>query len=567
MSIPTEHDHPCPHRPQCDGCPLFEYDRGAMYARKRSHFALLEALPETSSLLPIPPIVEAPRRQGWRWRARMTVDPGATHPHDVLGFYLSSSRVMIGVSHCMAHHPGLERALGALRRALLRTPSGRALLPLIRFVDARFGAHLDDAHMSAVMITLCLGDVAQERRGEHLGAASSLGAHLDGVVGEEMVISLHLDEGTRGAAIGSGALVPCFGATSILLPSPRSKERGYEVGPKSFFQVNPPQLRALHGQMQEWLEGEQVVERVTDLYCGVGVHGIEIASHHGARLLGIDVVEDAIERAHRNAERGGLSHALFHAGAVEHASEWLFEQWGEHQTDVMVINPARAGLTSEVVRSIGKARPKALVYLSCHALTLSRDLVKLARLGMRAMACLGVDMMPDTNQLEVMVLLRPGEVFQDRCGEGAYGLRGEPKRWSEGVSGLPEGEEGRSIWRAWVEGRAPVRGELPSEPGAGRIVSRRLATVGRHAVVHLVCDGLEDDHELRRRLRGWGHPVIGDEMFGRRGTTRWAKRNHGLDRVALHCLGAQESESLSLPSELLVCTPIKEIVYVRSPKP
>ena len=144
-------------------------------------------------------------------------------------------------------------------------------------------------------------------------------------------------------------------------------------------------------------------------------------------------------------------------------------------------------------------------------------------------------MMPFTDQIETLALLRPGERAAG-WGEPAWALGGERKVWGEGVSGRAGGARG-ALWRAVVAGRVAGPARVPGAGALIEVVGARPRARDSAVVIRSGAN-LAGDAELRRRLRAWGHPALGDDRFGR-GAVNWAaRRDYGLDRVALHCVGA-----------------------------
>lgn len=174
----------------------------------------------------------------------------------------------------------------------------------------------------------------------------------------------------------------------------------FSVSPLSFFQVNPVQTEKLYGLALDdaQLTGE---ETVVDAYCGAGTISLMLAQK-AKRVIGIEIVPEAIQNAKDNALRNGIKNAEFMVGATETLLPKLVEDG--LRPDVIVIDPPRKGCEPEVLEAIIKAQPKRVVYVSCSAPTLARDAKLLTEGGYRAEKVQCVDMFCWTGAVETVML-------------------------------------------------------------------------------------------------------------------------------------------------------------------
>lgn len=174
----------------------------------------------------------------------------------------------------------------------------------------------------------------------------------------------------------------------------------FSVSPLSFFQVNPVQTEKLYGLALDdaQLTGE---ETVVDAYCGAGTISLMLAQR-AKRVIGIEIVPEAIQNAKDNALRNGIRNAEFIVGATETLLPKLVEDG--LRPDVIVIDPPRKGCEPEVLAAIIKAQPKRVVYVSCGAPTLARDAKLLTEGGYRAEKVQCVDMFCWTGAVETVML-------------------------------------------------------------------------------------------------------------------------------------------------------------------
>lgn len=143
----------------------------------------------------------------------------------------------------------------------------------------------------------------------------------------------------------------------------------YKVNYKSFFQVNPYTTNLLYKKALELcdLKGE---ETVFDLYCGIGTISLFLAKK-AKKVIGIEIVPEAIEDAKENAKINNIDNALFYCGAAEDVCPPLIKA-GE-KADIVVVDPPRKGCDEKLLDAIGKMKPEKIVYVSCNVATLARD--------------------------------------------------------------------------------------------------------------------------------------------------------------------------------------------------
>ncbi|MDD6209412.1 MAG: 23S rRNA (uracil(1939)-C(5))-methyltransferase RlmD [Bacteroidales bacterium] len=175
----------------------------------------------------------------------------------------------------------------------------------------------------------------------------------------------------------------------------------FKIGPKSFYQTNSEQAYVLYKVVREFaqLSGKELVY---DLYTGTGTIANFIA-HQADRVIGIEYVPEAIEDAKINAGLNGLKNTLFFAGDMKDILTQDFIN--EHERpDVIITDPPRAGMHTDVIDAILFARPKRIVYVSCNPATQARDL-QLLDSGYKVEKVQPVDMFPHTHHIENVVLL------------------------------------------------------------------------------------------------------------------------------------------------------------------
>ena len=175
----------------------------------------------------------------------------------------------------------------------------------------------------------------------------------------------------------------------------------FKVGPKSFYQTNNDQAYELYKVVRSFA-GLSGNELVYDLYTGTGTIANFVA-RQAAKVIGIEYVEDAIKDARINAELNGIDNTLFIAGDMK---DVLTDEFiaSHGRPDVIITDPPRAGMHSDVVQTILNAAPQRIVYVSCNPATQARDL-QLLDAKYSVATYQPVDMFPHTHHIENVALL------------------------------------------------------------------------------------------------------------------------------------------------------------------
>ena len=175
----------------------------------------------------------------------------------------------------------------------------------------------------------------------------------------------------------------------------------FRISHEAFFQTNTEMAERLYAEAADAaaLTGG---ERVYDLFCGIGTIGLSMAGN-ARELWGIEIVEQAIVDAQRNAALNGISNAHFMAGDVRTEMRPLIERAGK--PDVLIVDPPRAGLSQKIVRRILETEPKRIIYVSCNPTTLAPNARQLAEAGYTLDRVTPVDMFPQTPHIEAVALL------------------------------------------------------------------------------------------------------------------------------------------------------------------
>jgi len=175
----------------------------------------------------------------------------------------------------------------------------------------------------------------------------------------------------------------------------------FRISPLSFYQVNRQMAEKLYLKAAEYAVPQN--KNIVDLYCGAGTIGLSMAKA-AKSVIGVEIVPEAIEDAKINARENGIENARFICADAKAAARQLADE--KIKPDVVIVDPPRKGCDSEVVDIIANEfKPERVVYVSCDAATLARDLKLFLELGYEVLEYTPVDLFPRTSHVESVVLL------------------------------------------------------------------------------------------------------------------------------------------------------------------
>ena len=170
----------------------------------------------------------------------------------------------------------------------------------------------------------------------------------------------------------------------------------FEISPLSFFQVNPLQTEVLYNKALEYANlGEH--DTVFDIYCGIGTISLFLAQK-AKKVYGIEIVEDAIKDAKRNAKINNMDNVEFYVGKAEEVVPKMYKEG--KRANVVVVDPPRKGCDEKVLDTSISMQPDRVVYVSCNPSTLARDLAYLNERGYKCHEIQPVDMFPHSVHVE-----------------------------------------------------------------------------------------------------------------------------------------------------------------------
>lgn len=372
----------CPYFPRCGGCTYrhIRYEEELRLKRQRVQDNLSRI---GGSDVTVEEILGAQDTLRYRNKAQYPVSKDGA-----VGFYRARTHEVIECEHCLLVKPEADAAAEALREYMQSCrvagydeKTGRGL---IRHLYVRSNA----AGESLICVLV---------NGDKLPKEDRLVALLRDACPKCTGIVLGTNTKKGNVILGN--------RYRTLWGSDRLEDtlcgKTFRLSVPSFYQVNRVQAERLYAKAIEFadLTGQ---ETVLDLYCGAGTITLAL-SDHAKKVLGAEIVPEAIDDARENAARNGVKNAEFFCGDASDVAKKLARE--NLRPDVITVDPPRKGLAADVVESIAAMQPGRVVYVSCDSATMARDVKRFADLGYTAQRACAVDMFPRADHVETVCLL------------------------------------------------------------------------------------------------------------------------------------------------------------------
>lgn len=170
----------------------------------------------------------------------------------------------------------------------------------------------------------------------------------------------------------------------------------FKIAPEAFFQTNSKGAETLYSIVKDFL-GDASSKVVFDLYCGTGTIG-QIVAPKAKKVIGVELIEEAVKAANENAKLNDLNNCQFIAGDVAKVIKDV-----KHKPDIIILDPPRPGVHPVALEYVVKFAPKEIIYVSCNPKTLVNDLEYLIDNGYKLEKAKGMDMFPHTPHVETVV--------------------------------------------------------------------------------------------------------------------------------------------------------------------
>ena len=391
FSSPKRVEPQCPYFEKCGGCTLMHIDYNEQSKIKESH--VLSNIKRIGGYEDGSYIYEgmAVNEHIYHYRNKAQFPVGLENGVPVCGFFEKSSHKIVPTKACLIQNEEINKAVALVmeffkdnRISIYNEETHRGI---VRHICVRHGGD-EKNELMVILVTNCK---------EKLPKSDELAKLLRENVNLKSLIQ---NINTKNSNVVMGyENITLYGKDSI-----RAKIKGIEfiISPNSFFQVNYAQMEKLYQRAKYYAEltGN---ETVFDLYCGVGSISLFMADK-AKKVIGIEIVDAAIENAKKNAALNKADNTEFYCGDCTKITKELIEKG--YKADVVIVDPPRKGCDENLLKLISDISPKRLVYVSCNSATLARDLKILKeKYGYVMTKCSLVDMFAHSGHCEVVAQL------------------------------------------------------------------------------------------------------------------------------------------------------------------
>ncbi len=385
-------DPPCPVAKQCGGCKIqqlsyekqkeFKQSLVAGCMKRIGGFADIEEKME--------PVLAM--KEPWHYRNKAQFPIGYDKEGNlVAGFYAGRTHAIIPNTNCLIQAPVneqiLEIILNYMRKNKISAYSETSHKGLVRHVLTRVGFVTGE-----IMVCLVVNGHAKDLRNyqELVDALTK----IEGMT--SIVVNTNTDKTNK--ILG----IPCETIWGKDYIEDYIGQIKYQIGPLSFYQVNPKQTAVLYGKALEYadLKGE---ETVWDMYCGIGTISLFLAQK-AKQVYGVEIIKEAIDDARNNAKINDIDNVEFFVGKAEEVVPNHLEKTGI-KPDVVVVDPPRKGCDAVLLQTLLTMNPERIVYVSCDPATLARDCKILCEKDYEIKRIVAVDQFCHSTHVESVILL------------------------------------------------------------------------------------------------------------------------------------------------------------------
>lgn len=338
--------------------------------------------------------IEVPLAKGMQepyfYRNKAQLPVGKINNETAIGFFAKKSHNIINIDKCYIQHPINTKIIKLVREFIeennIAVYNEENHTGIIRHILTRTGHKTDEIIIMIVINTKKLP--LKEKLIEKL-------IQLDGIKG--IVININREKtnvilGDSTEVIwGDGFITDYIGNLK------------FEISPLSFYQVNPVQTKLLYEEVLNFANLDNKNQIVIDAYCGIGTISLFLAQK-AKKVYGVEIIEEAINDANKNAQLNNITNAEFIVGKSEEVIPKLYKE-NNIKADVIVVDPPRKGCDEELLKVICEMKPEKVVYVSCDSATLARDLKFLCENDFKLEKVQPFDLFCMTTHVETVCLL------------------------------------------------------------------------------------------------------------------------------------------------------------------
>lgn len=386
---PDRVENDCPAFGRCGGCVYRHISYSAELAAKEQ--IVRDAFERLGGLDPeFLPICGSESVDGYRNKLQMPL--AKTEEGDIVsGFFSERSHRVVPVEHCRLQPERFSEIVAFIKEQIkalkISVYNERDNQGVMRHIYLRRGHYSGE---------VCAVLVVKRKTPEMAKFAAALTKRFPEITG----VVLNINSDRTNVILGEHEVL-LSGKAEI---SDTMCGVNVEISPKSFYQVNTPAAEKLYGQAAEFAQPNG--KTILDLYCGAGTIGLSMAGE-AKKIIGAEIVPEAVENAKRNALNSGFDNAEFICADASRAAEELAEKG--LAPDVIMLDPPRKGCGAETLSACVKMNPERIVMISCNPATAARDCKFLAQNGYAVERVRAFDLFPRTRHVECVVLMSRSE--------------------------------------------------------------------------------------------------------------------------------------------------------------
>ncbi|MFR2372309.1 MAG: 23S rRNA (uracil(1939)-C(5))-methyltransferase RlmD [Anaerobutyricum soehngenii] len=353
----------CPVARQCGGCKLqqISYDKQLHFKKGLVEGCLtrIGGFEKEDIEQKMEPVygMEEP----WHYRNKAQFPVGYDKEGNlVAGFYAGRTHSIVANTNCAIQakvtHPIVEKVLAYMRENKISAYDEKNHSGLIRHILTRVGFTTGE-----IMVCLIVNGTAKQLK--NINKLVDKLKEIEGMT--SIIVNTNTDKTNKILGLHCETV---WGQDYI---EDYIGDIKYQIGPLSFYQVNPQQTKVLYSKALEYadLKGQELV---WDLYCGIGTISLFLAQK-AKQVYGVEIIKEAIDDARRNATLNHMDNVEFFVGKAEEIVPAQYEKTGIHP-DVIVVDPPRKGCDATLLNTMLDMAPEHIVYVSCDPATLARDL-------------------------------------------------------------------------------------------------------------------------------------------------------------------------------------------------
>ena len=380
-----EGESKCPHYKECGGC---TYQTMSIEAENKYKKDLVEELFKAHGITKDFEFLESPHHTGYRNKMEYTFGDEYKGSPIALGLHKKNRFYeIVNTKECNIVHEDFNIIRREVRKYFddrgLTHYNRRAHTGDLRHLMIRRGFNTGEIMIN--LVTTWQVEVPEDF------VAFLLSLPLEG----EIKTIIHTANDSWSDAIVPEKVTTLYGEGYI---TDRIFDNTFIITPFSFFQTNTESAEKLFKTALSMVDVKD--KTVYDLYCGAGTIGMSIA-HRAKKVVGCEIVEEAVESARKNAELNNITNIEFHAMDV---GEFLEERGAD--MDLVIVDPPREGLMKKAVANLVKYAPKEILYISCNPVTLTENIKDFEEQGYKLKTLKALNQFPRTTHVECIALIQ-----------------------------------------------------------------------------------------------------------------------------------------------------------------